>query len=335
MHARRQWGALRSRTATVTVLLAIGADAGEARAQPATPATPLHTSQPDAGPEQPATTSAAPTTKQGEEQDPLTGTFELKPRALLIMNMLYSQRHMIPGAYATFAVPPAVKDSQFVISPDDTTLGFSISGVSIGSLAFRGEVDVNLKSASPLSSPNVLAPQFYRASIGAYGDRLVIRIGQLTDVIVPFAVPSTNGFPGTYLPGSLGYFRPQLRADSRIVSTDQFQLRGNGSLGRPIQTLQVANEVIGSQAGVPDVQGRIELGFGEEQDSDGEQVSWNRPYALGVSGHFGRRRIIDLSLRPGDRRQRGRHLVGRRGSPSRASHRYEDPVQAVARLGAR
>lgn len=103
------------------MLLAIGADAGGARAQPATPATPLHTCHPGSGPAQPATPPAAPTAKQGEEQDPLTGTFELKPRVLLVMNMLYSQRHMIPGSYATFAVPPAVKDSQFVVSPDDTT----------------------------------------------------------------------------------------------------------------------------------------------------------------------------------------------------------------------
>lgn len=76
------------------------------------------------------------------------GEFQLKPRGMLVINTLYGSRALLPGPFALFAVRPAITGDQFVISPNNTTVGFGISGVSFGSFQFDGALDVTLKSTS-------------------------------------------------------------------------------------------------------------------------------------------------------------------------------------------
>lgn len=239
-----------------------------------------------------ATEADSQDTEKASEQssDPLSGSFELEPRVFLVVNAVYGDRPLLPGSYGLFAVRPIFGGDQFQISPSNTTLGFSAGGVSLDGAEFSAALDVNLKTPTPLTTANVLAPQFYSAYIELAAQHLKIRMGQYPDIILPFVAPTTNGFPGSYLPGSLGFTRPQLRSDVRVPIGEDFQLLLQGSLSRPIQTFQIAEEFIGAGAGLPDLQGRLALAFG-----DAGRDPWQRPYVLSVSGHVGRRRFVGIA----------------------------------------
>jgi hypothetical protein len=220
------------------------------------------------------------------------GDFQLKPRGMLVINALYGSRALLPGPFALFAVRPAITGDQFVISPNNTTVGFGISGVSFGSFAFDGALDVTLKSPTPLATPNILGPQFYDAYVAARSEFVDLVLGLYPDVILPFVIPTTNAYPGSYLPGQLGSTRPQAGAHARLPLGELFQLRVHASLGRPITTFQLTDELFGASAGLPDVQGRVALAVGPV---DGQDELRPRPYELGLAAHAGRRRLIGIT----------------------------------------
>lgn len=211
---------------------------------------------------------------------------------MLVINALYGSRGLLPGAFALFAVRPAITGDQFVISPNNTTVGFGISGVSFGSFQFDGALDVTLKSPTPLATPNILGPQFYDAYVAARSELVDVMLGLYPDVILPFVILTTNAFPGSYLPGQLGSTRPQAGASARLPVGELFQLRVQASLGRPITTFQLTDELFGVSAGLPDVQGRVALAAGPVDARDALRP---RPYELGLAAHAGRRRLIGIT----------------------------------------
>jgi hypothetical protein len=215
----------------------------------------------------------------------LTGELHLQPRGVFVVNAAYNRGTLYPGSFVLVALPAAVSDPQFFISPQNTVLGFKLHGLSLGHAEISGALDVNLRSNTPLISGNSISPQFYDVHIQLETERLRIFVGQFPDVVLPFVPDTVNSFPSGYVPGAIGYARPQVRADVRFPWRDRYQLSLQGSLNRPIQTFELADELAGRQAGLPDLQGRLAVAVG------GAEQTWERRFEVGLAGHTGRRRV--------------------------------------------
>jgi hypothetical protein len=215
----------------------------------------------------------------------LSGTIKAELRGAFIVNLSYNSGTLFPGSFAYYALPPAVSSAQFLISPANTVVGFKLSGLSFASAAISGALDVNLRSPAPLQTANTLSPQFYDVHMQLeFADWRLI-VGQYPDVILPVVPDTLNSYPAGYVPGAIGYVEPQVRVDARVPVGHRFQGIMQGSLDRPLQTFQLSDELVGRQAGVPDLQGRVALAIG---DSD---RPWERPFEVGVAGHYGRRLV--------------------------------------------
>jgi hypothetical protein len=250
------------------VLLLVCAQAAEPRPSPAVPPPP------------PATTPAA-----AEPPGPLTGQLHLQPRGVFVVNTAYNHGTLYPGSFVLLALPPAISQPQFFISPQNTVLGFKLTGLSLNEAQISGALDVNLRSSTPLLSVNTIAPQFYDVHIQLETTWFRAFVGQFPDVVLPFVPDSVNSFPVGAVPGALGYARPQLRGEVRVPMGALAQVNLQGSLNRPIQTFELNDQLVGRQAGRPDQQGRVALAFGRSERA------WERPYEVGLAAHNGRRRV--------------------------------------------
>jgi hypothetical protein len=226
----------------------------------------------------------------GERKRPmLHGEIKTQLRGAFIVNLCYNDGTLFPGSFAYYALPEKVSRSQFFVSPSNTVVGFKMSGLSFGDAAITGAMDVNLRSPQPLLTPNSLLPQFYDVYLQLEFERWRIVVGQYPDVILPVVPDTTNSYPAGYVPGALGYVSPQVRIDVRVPVGRRFQAIAQVSANRPLQTFQITPDLAGRQAGVPDVQGRVAFAFGQSDKP------WERPFEIGVSSHYGRRRVGVLS----------------------------------------
>jgi hypothetical protein len=218
----------------------------------------------------------------------LIGELRLQPRGIFVVNVAYNSGTLASGSTGFYALPPLISRPQFFVSPQNTVLGFKLSGLSLGDAAISGALDVNLRSSSPLATTSTISPQFYDVHIQLDTGHFRVFVGQFPDVVLPFVPDALNSFPAGYVPGALGFARPQVRADVRWPADRDFQFEAQGSLSRPIQTFELGDELAGRQAGVPDLQGRLAIGLGPDE---GALRPWGRPYEAGASGHVGRRRL--------------------------------------------
>jgi hypothetical protein len=275
--------------AALRLLLALWPVPGPGAALAATPATPLAEAP---SPEPPRPIIVAP--KPAPETPPppgaparpmLQGALKAELRGAFIVNLSYNSGTLYPGSVAYFALPPTLSNPQALISPSNTTVGFKLSGLSFGSAQISGALDVNLRSPSPLVTANTLSPQFYDVHMQLEFERWRLIVGQYPDVLVPVFPDTTNSFPAGYVPGVLGYVSPQLRADVRLPVGARVPAILQASINRPIQTFQLSDELVGRQAGVPDVQGRVAIALGASE------MPWQRPFEVGVAAHTGRRLV--------------------------------------------
>jgi hypothetical protein len=222
-----------------------------------------------------------------------SGKLELKPRGTFIVNAGWNSGTMNPVSFVFYALPVAVSKSQFYISPQNTVLGFGLDGLSVGRGALSGGLDITLRSPTPLATSNTISPQFYDVHIQLEYAHLKIILGQYPDILLPFVPDTANSFPSGYLPGAIGYARPQLRADGRLPFGQRWQLLIKGSFDQPIQTFDLSDgEAVGRQGGRPDGQGRLALAYGTSRDA---KTAWDRPLEIGVGGHTGLRRVTIIS----------------------------------------
>jgi hypothetical protein len=230
----------------------------------------------------------APAAAAAEEGGPVV---TVTPRGALVVNLGYNTGTLIPGAYAFFATPPALSHNQFFLSPANTVLGFKVDRPPSGDITVTAALDLSLRSTT-LQTSNILDAQFYDAYVQIAAGRWRRAIGQYPDVVIPVAPESFNSFPIGYLPGSLGFARPQIRGELRIPVGGEYQFLVAASANTPIQTFDLSDELVGRQAGLPDGQGRLSFGYGTSARP------WERPFEVGVNGHVGRRRVstLDASL---------------------------------------
>lgn len=233
------------------------------------------------------------TTDEPPERAPLKGRFEVTARGVLSFNLAWSDATLVPGAYVLYAARPASTGSQFVLSPANTVLGFSIEGVSFRGASVVGAVDFALKSPAP-AQRSILSPLFYDVHIGVRGRRSYLVVGQFPDVVFPFVAASLNGYPGSYVAGSLGFYRPQIRAGAIVDLTSALDVRLQASVGQDVQNFRITPLTGGGGADVPDLQGRLSIAAGAP--TPGARNPWKRQYELGAAGHIGKRRFAFLEM---------------------------------------
>jgi len=216
------------------------------------------------------------------------------PYGILITNVNYNSSALVPGSFGGFALPDTqLNNPQFNISPGNTYLGVDIKWPKIGDWEINGKVDLDLRGPTPLRVNNIFAPLFINIYGEAKTERYRILAGQTTDIISPTFSNSLNVYPAGFQPGRLGFFRPQVRFETYQPIGDDFTFIYQGGIAEAIQTFQVADEVIGDQAGLPDGQSRLALGYGNPDPKDRYH---RRPFELGVSGHIGKRSGTQLGV---------------------------------------
>jgi hypothetical protein len=225
----------------------------------------------------------------------LHGELKAELRGAFIVNLCYNTGTLNPGSVAYYAYPTSVSSPQFFISPSNSVVGFKLSGLSFGSADISGALDVNLRSPAPLQTANTLSPQFYDVHMQLEFERWKLIVGQYPDVLLPVVPDTTNSYPVGYIPGALGYVSPQVRGDVRLPVGGRFQALVQGSINRPLQTFQLSDELVGRQAGIPDLQGRVAIAIGASEKP------WQRPFEIGLAGHYGRRLVTVIATGAGQR----------------------------------
>jgi hypothetical protein len=291
-----------------TRLNATAADGGKAAAPTAQPLQ-LTNVAPRQSPAQPTATTAsqqqsAQTVQTQTTRAPRTPLppyaawdkdgVKIIPYGILITNVNYNSSALVPGSFGGFALPDIqTTNPQFNISPGNTYLGVDIKWPKIGDWEINGKVDFDLRGPTPLRVNNIFAPLFINIYGEAKTERYRLLAGQTTDIISPTFSNSLNVFPAGFQPGRLGFFRPQVRFETYQPIGDDYTFIFQGGIAEAIQTFQVADEVIGDQAGLPDGQSRLALGYGKPDPKDRYH---RRPFELGVSGHIGKRSGTQLGV---------------------------------------
>jgi hypothetical protein len=253
---------------------------------------PTRTKPPLAPPRQPTRTNPPPAPPPYAAWE--KNGVKIIPYGILIANVNYNTSSLQPGSFGGFALPDIpLNSAQFNISPGNTYLGVDIKWPKIGEWEINGKVDFDLRGPTPLRVNNVFAPLFINVYGEAKTERYRLLAGQAPDIISPTFSNSLNIYPAGFQPGRLGFFRPQVRFETYQPIGDGFTFIYQGAIAEAIQTFQVADEVIGDQAGLPDGQSRLALGYGKPDLKD---RYLRRPFELGVSGHIGRRRGAQLGV---------------------------------------
>jgi hypothetical protein len=209
----------------------------------------------------------------------------------MVVNMNYNTSGLFPGSQASFAIRPDVSESQFFISPQNSVLGINLRASPLEGAELLGALALTLRSPQPLITSNTISPQFYDVHLEGRTKTFHIAFGQMPDVVYPVTPDVLNGMPPGYLPGAIGYTRPQLQGGIDLPLSKVLHFLALGCLARPVNTFDVSDELVGRQAGIPDFQGRIAVGTGEAGEGGAAIRPRERPVEIGIDAHWGKRRF--------------------------------------------
>jgi hypothetical protein len=233
-----------------------------------------------------------PAAAQAPAQTPPPSDRWFFPFAIFVVNANVNSGALLPGGTAVFALPEGSQRDreQFNVSPGNSYFGAEFRFPPISDTRIGAKVDFTLRGAKPLQNQNTFAPLFGDIYLDLTYEPLRFVFGQAPDVVSPLLPTTLNTFPWSYTPGSLGFFRPQVRVETKVSVGDSSDLMLQGALAQAIQTFDIAEEAVATQSGWPDIQARAGLGVGEAN------ATGQRKIEIGVWGHFGER---NLTLRSG------------------------------------
>ncbi len=241
-------------------------------------------------PAPPAPESAAETQKWFRLEDLAwrKGPFSIVPFGTAIFNTNYNTSSLFVGSYALYAQPNDVFNrTQFEMSPQNSFLGVNLTGPAFGEAKMSGRIDFDFRGPNPVQ--DTATPYFFDIYGELKTDRWRLLLGQGKDVISPLdpsVLNFTNGMVG-YMPGDMGFFRAQARLDLNADLTDSVKLIGQGSINQQvIKGLEAPTDIFGTEAGWPDIQGRIAFSLGSKDSAV-------RTFEAGVSAHIGERVLQD------------------------------------------
>jgi hypothetical protein len=241
----------------------------------------------------PATAGAppAPSTPPAEQTPQPAQESWFQPFAIVVANANFNAKTLVPGSVAYFAAPDAeLNTGQFNVSGGNTFFGVDLKGPKVGNYQVNAKIDLNLRGSTPITNQNVFEPLFGDVYLEFKSEDFRFLMGQTVDVISPLAPTTLNFYPLSYAPGSLGFFRPMIRAETYLPMGGDAQLTVQAALASAIQTFRINNEAFARQSGWPDGQLRVAYGVGHPD------VQGSRPTEFGVSSHFGRRDLTYTDL---------------------------------------
>jgi len=219
----------------------------------------------------------------------------------LVVNADFNTATMVVGSIPSFVqIPSAATTTQFNVSPGNTFLGVVAAPPRMGPVQLQAKFDMDFRSNAPYLNENAYLPLVRDLYLEATWIRLRLLAGQASDIISPRASTTLNFYPLSFVPGDIGDYRPQVRAEWYQPVTNQFAMTFQGALAQAVQTFQISGDVQATQTGLPDFQAHIGLAFGPSVD-EGPRI-----FELGVSGLFGRRQVVLVNPNvppPGEVRQ--------------------------------
>ncbi len=236
------------------------------------------------------------------EQTPAAPTQWFFPFAIINANANFNAKTLLPGSVAYFAGPDIPQNTgQFNISAGNSVFGAEMKFAKVGEFNVNAKVDLDLRGTNPIQNENVFEPLFGDVYLEFKNSDWRLLMGQTIDVISPLSPTTLNFYPWSYAPGSLGFFRPQIRIEDYLPMGDDKQLTIQGALASAISTFRVGTEALARQSGWPDGQLRVAYGVGTPD------MFGSRPTEFGAWSHFGRR---DLVTSDGATRFRNTYSIG-------------------------
>ncbi len=211
------------------------------------------------------------------------GAFQITPYGRITVSGVYETERTYLGDFALWVESRDVHgESGFFFDAKSTRLGLDIAGPSPEqrpNIKLGGKVELDFQGEWVLKNKSGVL--FRQAYIEAKNEEWRVLFGQAWDLMSPLYPGMLNYVPGSGV-GNLGYRRAQLRLEryfdlsETLLVTAQWSANSNIIINPPAST-----NVVGTEGGWPDFQGRIALTLGNRQCPD------CRPITLGFSGHVG------------------------------------------------
>src|SRR5215471_9304561 len=180
---------------------------------------------------------APSSTPPAEQAAPPATDSWFKPFAIVVANANFNAKTLIPGSVAYFAAPDAALNTgQFNVSGANTFFGADLRGPKVGNYQVNAKIDLDLRGSTPITNQNVFEPLFGDVYLEFKSEDFRFLMGQTVDVISPLAPTTLNFYPLSYAPGSLGFFRPMIRAETYLPMGGDAQLTVQAALASAIQT---------------------------------------------------------------------------------------------------
>ena len=182
--------------------------------------------------------------------------------------------------YIVFAANRGLqKTERFDLTGQSSQIGLDIAGPNLGAFQVGGLILMDFHGNRP--SRNEPGAYFISAYAEIYNDQWRFAFGQMGDTIAGWNAETVN-WPGV---GGLGFLganqRGTLRLDRYLKPSDDIQWTLTGALTQPVVTdLAGLNDAIGQDNGLPNFEGQLLLGLGEEQAGE-------RPFQVSLSGMYG------------------------------------------------
>src|SRR5262249_59892841 len=132
----------------------------------------------------------------------------------LVLNANYNTHTMVVGSIPGFVqIRSSATTSQFNVSPGNTYLAVSAAPPRIGPVQLEAKFDMDFRSNAPYLNENAFLPLVRDLYLQASWSRLRLLAGQASDIISPRSSASLNFYPLSFIPGDIGDYRPQFRAE--------------------------------------------------------------------------------------------------------------------------
>ena len=224
----------------------------------------------------------------------LNPTNRLKLHAGLDTLMVFSTKRPFPSGMPLFLFPDSpfgLESNTFDLHARQSYVGALFSGPNLGTFQTGGQIHTFLQNDS-LSTDDYGLLVYY-----AYGElknedwRFAAGLQQ--DVFNPVS-PTVVYLTKLYASGNTGSYRGQLRAERFLQQGDLFGMTIQAAVSEPLSTLVTTNiGRITEDNGWPNVEARIELGFGPLCEKHGSN---SRSLEIGISGIGGQFRTSETLL---------------------------------------
>lgn len=206
--------------------------------------------------------------------------WKITPFGKLEAETIFATDTAVSENYIVFAAEAAARETERIdITGQSSQVGLNIAGPRLGSFQVGGLVLIDFHGNRP--SRNEPGAYFIRAYAELFNDQWRIAFGQMGDTIGGWNAETVN-WPGI---GGLGFLganqRGTLRVDRYFHPRENMQWTFTGALTQPVVTdLAGFQDALGQDNGLPNFEGQIVLGLGDDQDGE-------KPLLFSLSGMYG------------------------------------------------